>query len=87
MPKKSTLAECTRVNVIPLFSTRCLSTVNDTIFTPDEHIIYLKRYDEGYDLQTDSKYNIWKSMYQFDDVDPSPDQDPYPGSFWSKFLS
>ena len=40
MPKKSTLAECTRVNFIPLFSPRRRSTVNDTMFTPDEHIIY-----------------------------------------------
>ena len=32
MPKKSTLAECTRVNVIPLLSPHRRSTVNDTIF-------------------------------------------------------
>lgn len=63
MPKKSTLGECTRVNFIPLFSPRRRSTVNDTMFTPDEHIIYQKRYDEGYDLQTDTKYKKWKSMY------------------------
>ena len=83
MPKKSTLAECTRVNFIPLFSPHCRSTVNDTMFTPDEHIIYQKRYDEGYDLQTDTKYNKWKSMYHPDNVDPCPDPDPSsdPNSF------
>lgn len=33
----------------------------DLSFTPEEEAKFAKHYDEGYDVKTDERYNIWKS--------------------------
>ncbi len=37
-------------------------------FTPDEEEMFAKRFDEGYDLTTDERYNAWKSRKEVNEI-------------------
>ena len=52
------------VSFIPLYSPlpkRKSCSVTD--FTPEEMALFEKRYNEGYDLTSESRYNLWLEMY------------------------
>ncbi len=37
-------------------------------FTEEEEILFAKRFDEGYDFDTDARYNAWKSQKEVNDI-------------------
>ena len=39
------------------------------LFTAEEEAIFQKRFDKGYDIKTDSRYNQWLSMHHPFDPD------------------
>ncbi len=48
--------------VLPKQSINVSSPSSDVSFTPEEEAKFTKRDEEGYDLDTDSRYNSWKSL-------------------------
>ena len=59
------LTEKTGVSCIPLYSpvVKKKQPHNFMTFSDDERVRFQRRYEEGYDLQCDEKYNEWVKMY------------------------
>lgn len=64
---------------VPLFSpapSKRRTSVETPSFSEEELYLYQTRYDEGYDLDIDPKYSLWKAMYHpdhsFTQMSPSP---------------
>ena len=65
--ESTSLAKRTGVKFIPLYSPRRKSS-DAIVFSEEEQIKFLKRYEEGHDIETDERYKSWK-MYH-----PQPDK-------------
>ena len=58
------LAEHTRVKFIPLYSpVKPRIRTCHTRFTKEEEVKFQRRLEEGYDLEGDMQYNLWKDMH------------------------
>ena len=68
----STLAQRTGLKFIPLYSPvrqQRRSAVPE--FTQEEELRFQRRFEEGYDIDSDNRYNSWKEMHQSsNDVNP-----------------
>ena len=67
-PVKSRMAnlEAKKIHYLPLYSpslSRHTSPVHNTSFTTEEILRFQRCYEEGYDLETDVRYNKWVEMY------------------------
>ena len=52
------------ISFIPLYSPFKKKTTSSVIdFTEEELLRFQRRYEEGYDLTTDTKYNKWLEMH------------------------
>ena len=40
--------------------------VHQIQFTDEEHALFSRRLENGYDIQTDDKYNLWLEVYHPD---------------------
>ena len=65
--ESTSLAKHIRLKFIPLYSPRRKSS-DAIVFSEEEQIKFHKRYEEGYDIETDERYKSWK-MYH-----PQPDK-------------
>ena len=57
----SSLAEHTGVKFIPLYSP--VKPRIRTCYTKEEEVKFQRRLEEGYDLEGDMRYNLWKDMH------------------------
>ena len=75
------LTEKTGVSFIPLYSpvVKKKQPHNFMTFSDDERVRFQRRYEEGYDLQCDEKYNEWVKMYH-PSSSITPPQTPPSGS-------
>ena len=63
-PKIERLKKTVGISFIPLYSPFQKKTTSSVIeFTEEELLRFQMRYEEGYDLTTDTKYNKWLEMY------------------------
>ena len=63
-PKIECLKKTVGISFIPLYSPFKKKTTSSVIeFTEKELLRFQRRYEEGYDLTTDTKYNKWLEMY------------------------
>ena len=83
IPYNRSVAERTGLAFIPLYSpARCskqpvsdLSSIHIPIsFTSDEVTHFIRRYEEGYDITDDERYNLW--LKQHEQQQHSPDLSP-----------
>ena len=68
-PKGVSLADRTGIKFIPLSpaNRRKATSCTEDSFSENEHVRFTKRFEEGFDLNTDKRYNAWKRKYH-----PSP---------------
>ena len=68
------LSRKTGLKYIPLYTHRTSPRTPQTpSFTDEEICLYQRRYEEGYDLSIDSRYNCWLKMYHPSNHDVSTD--------------
>ena len=73
------LTERTGLAFIPLYSPACNSsapscktiTKPTVTFTSKEIAHFIRRYEEGYDITTDERYNLWLKKYEWSDESDS----------------
>ena len=73
-PARRLVRESTRVPDTPSSTESCEEETlgpNTDAFTAEEEAIFQKRFEEGYDIQTDSRYNQWLNMHHPFDPDLS----------------
>ena len=66
------LTERTRLTFIPLYSPACKSSTHrcktitkpPVTFISEEIACFIRRYEEGYDINTDECYNLWLKKYE-----------------------
>ncbi len=67
--KQTSIAECNGLKFIPMFTPkphRSHVHPETPTFLEDEQMRFQKRFEEGYDLDIDERYNAWKRMYHPD---------------------
>ena len=61
----STLAQSTGSKFVPLYSParqQCRSAVPE--FTQEEELRFQRRFEKGYNIESDNRYNLWREMHQ-----------------------
>ncbi|XP_019852802.1 PREDICTED: uncharacterized protein LOC109582507 isoform X4 [Amphimedon queenslandica] len=80
IPDNRSLAERTGLAFIPLYSparskqpVSDLSSIHTPIsFTSDEVTRFIRRYEEGYDITDDERYNLWLKQHEQQQHSPDP---------------